>query len=169
MDTIWKQVKGFEGKYEVSNLGDVRSITRRFKVAIKGGEYSTTRKGRILRAGGSKSGHLSVVLGRGNTKSVHALVLTAFVGDRPKGMDTRHKDGNPANNKLSNLHWGTRADNIRDKKWHGNPLKLSPEGIREMRRLRESGHKLSTLAEKFGVNISTVSSTCNYISHKDVV
>jgi hypothetical protein len=101
----WKPVVGFEQWYEVSDMGRVRSSRR-------GGL-------RILRPGLSTGGHLSVALGRGNTRMVHALVLAAFVGPRPPGADSRHLDGNYINNRLDNLSWGTRSENIRDAIRHG--------------------------------------------------
>jgi hypothetical protein len=100
---LWKPVLGFEGFYEVSNQGQVRNA----------------RTGRVLRPGPSNFGHLSVVLGRGNTRMVHALVLEAFVGPRPKGKESCHFDGNPANNRLENLRWGTRSENNLDAVRHG--------------------------------------------------
>jgi hypothetical protein len=103
-EELWLPVPGFD-HYEVSNQGRVRSHRR-------GG-------GRILRPGPSNYGHLSVVLGRGNTRMVHQLVLFAFVGPRPPGHDARHIDGDPANNRLENLCWGTRSENIRDAVRHG--------------------------------------------------
>jgi len=100
---IWLPISGFD-KYEVSNLGRVKSHHR---------------NGRILRPGLSNFGHLSVVLGRGNTRMVHALVLTAFAGPRPPGMECRHLDGDPTNNHFDNLRWGTRSENILDAVAHG--------------------------------------------------
>ena len=101
---IWMPVPGFD-KYEVSNLGRVKSHSRGAP--------------RILRPGPTNYGHLSVVLGRGNTRMVHALVLTAFVGPRPPGADCRHLDGDPTNNHLANLRWGSRTENILDAVAHG--------------------------------------------------
>ena len=55
--------------------------------------------------------------------SVHRLVLEAFVGPMPEAMETRHLDGNPANNCLDNLRYGTRAENEADKRLHAKPRK----------------------------------------------
>jgi hypothetical protein len=110
MVETWKAVVGFEGLYEVSDWGRVRSLDR---ISPK------RRTGRILKPGTVKSGHQIVVLGRGNSRLVHALVLTAFVGPRPAGADSCHADGDAANNHLLNLRWGTRSDNVRDMMAHG--------------------------------------------------
>jgi len=101
----WRPVPAFEGKYEVSDLGRVKSL-----------RWTPPR---ILRPGPSNYGHMSVVLGRRNTRMVHELVLIAFVGPRPPGQETRHLDGDPANNRLDNLCWGTRSENNRDAVRHG--------------------------------------------------
>ena len=100
----WRPVAGGEG-YEVSDFGRVKSL-----------RWTPPR---ILKPGPSNYGHLSVVLGPRNTRMVHQLVLIAFVGPRPPKMEVRHLDGNPANNRLENLCWGTRSDNIRDAIRHG--------------------------------------------------
>lgn len=78
------------------------------------------RAGRVLRPGRMPQGHQSVVLTKkGGSHCVHALVLAAFVGPRPPGMDVRHLDGNPANNLLENLAYGTRSENCMDALRHG--------------------------------------------------
>lgn len=117
----WLDVVGFEKSYEVSNLGRVRSKDRSWMQRSRlGNMYEHCVKGRVLRPGPSNYGHLSVVLGRGNTRMVHTLVLEAFVGPRPSPKhDARHLDGNPKDNRLSNLSWGTRSENIRDAVRHG--------------------------------------------------
>lgn len=71
-------------------------------------------KGRLLRPAPGTSGHLSVLLGRGNNVAVHTLVLTAFVGPRPEGREALHGDNGVHDNSLDNLRWGTRSENILD-------------------------------------------------------
>jgi hypothetical protein len=108
-DFEWRDVPGFPG-YKVSNYGQVKSVAR-----IIDRKNNTPRRVPecVLRPGPSKSGHLSVVLGRGNTRLVHQLVLLAFVGPRPDGTEVLHSDHNPTNNRLSNLRYGTRSENVR--------------------------------------------------------
>lgn len=103
----WREVPGFPG-YEVSDQGQVRSF-RRYVVP------------RLLKPGETIWGHLLVVLQRdgGHTRHIHRLVLESFVGLRPPGMETRHLDGNPKNNRLTNLRWGTRSENSLDRVRHG--------------------------------------------------
>lgn len=135
-EEIWKPVLGFEGLYEVSSCGRVRSLPRLVEcVGPVKGRYLSRKPGTILRPGRMSGGHLSVVLGRdGGSRTVHSLVLAAFCGPTPPGQEIRHKDGNPANNKLSNLEYATRSRNGQDKKWHNGQktYKLSPEEAREI-------------------------------------
>ena len=114
-DTIWKPIPGFEGQYEVSDHGEVRSLARRVPTVIKGKRTTMPVPARVLKPGRTSSGHVSVVLGRkGGSHCIHVLVLTAFVGPRPPGMDACHNDDVPDNNVLSNLRWDTRTNNILD-------------------------------------------------------
>ncbi len=114
MNEEWRSVVGHEGAYEVSDLGRVRSLTRGVHCVRRNGEpWLRTSPGRVLRAGPSLSGHLSVVVGKGNTCAVHRLVLEAFVGVCPKGHEALHLNHNPADNRLVNLRYGTRSENIR--------------------------------------------------------
>lgn len=150
----WRDIVGFEGRYLVSDEGGVWSI----------------RSGRALRPGRKPSGHLSVALGKGNSRDLHILVLEAFVCPRPSGAVGRHLDGNPGNNKLHNLEWSTYSVNGRDKKWHAGQqgYKLTPADVISIRRLRAEGFLLSHLAKQFGVCESTISNVALKVHHIDV-
>lgn len=104
----WKPVVGYEGFYEVSDQGRVRSLNR---VSIRNGRAHKMR-GRVLTAvQTSKYGYRKVNLGRNNPEFVHRLVMAAFVGPGD-GLDVDHRDGNPANNHLANLRYLSHADNM---------------------------------------------------------
>jgi len=111
MTENWKAVPGHEGRYEVSDLGRVKSFCRR-------------KEGVFLRPGRMPGGHLSVALGKGNSQCVHKLVLFAFVGPPPEKHECLHANGVPADNRLENLRWGTRGENIRDAIKHGTWMTL---------------------------------------------
>lgn len=92
----------------------------------------------------------------------HTLLLEAFVGPCPKGMECRHLDGNRKNNILSNLQWGTRKEQCLDKVRHGTAVrgrcchfaKLNEEAVLAMRRMMEQGATLKEAANKFGCDES---------------
>jgi len=111
MSELWRAVVGYEGLYEVSSEGRLRSARRR---GTPGGVLSRKRA--------KRGGYWAVSLLRGcrqRTRSVHSLVLEAFVGPRPDGADIRHLDGDPTNPNLGNLTYGSRSENGLDKRRHG--------------------------------------------------
>lgn len=112
---IWRDIPGYEGRYQASTLGRIRSLDRRVPVYDSTGRFTRAVRGRILRPGKCRSGHVSVVLGNGKPGSmVHQLICRTFIGPCPKGMEVLHKNGNPCDNRLENLHYGTRTENILD-------------------------------------------------------
>ena len=67
----------------------------------------------MLRPGATRSGHLSVAIGKNNSCAVHQLVMQAFVGPCPDGCEVLHLNHNPADNRLVNLKYGTRSENLK--------------------------------------------------------
>ena len=111
----WLPIPGYEGLYEVSDQGRVRSLGRI-------GRNGQTYPAKVLKLAQSKGYRLSVLTaldGSRTTHRVHLLVMAAFVGPREEGMVCRHLDGNPANNVLSNLAYGTPVENAADMIAHG--------------------------------------------------
>lgn len=109
----WKDIPGYEGRYQVSDEGRVRSLDRPIRVVCHGVEAVRIAKGKLLRPGRNKSGHVTVAIGKGNSRQVHQLVLEAFVSPRPAGCEVLHLNHNPADNRLENLRYGTRSENLR--------------------------------------------------------
>jgi hypothetical protein len=105
-----------------------------------------------------KSGHLSVALGKGNSKQVHQLVLLAFRGPCPPGKESRHMNDIPGDNRLTNLRYGTRRQNMLDKIRNGRHTLTyeQAEAIRLAVKTAEHGDK-KKLAEKYGVRQCTIS------------
>ncbi|MBC8726059.1 hypothetical protein F6X37_32345 [Paraburkholderia sp. 31.1] len=117
---IWKPVVGYEGYYEVSDQGRVRSLSR---VVIRANGTRLTMHGRVLALPLTQRGYPSVVLsvdGAKYPRVVHQLVLEAFVGPRPAGAEGCHGDGDPTNNAASNLRWDSHSANMHDRVAHGN-------------------------------------------------
>jgi hypothetical protein len=105
---MWRPVVGYEGHYEVSDAGRVRSL-KRGRVALL--KYRVSTKGYPF---------VQLYLnGKQITRYVHALVAEAFNGPRPDGLEVRHLDGDNTNNVPSNLTYGTHAENIQDAIRHG--------------------------------------------------
>jgi hypothetical protein len=113
----WLPIEGFEGFYEVSDHGRVRSLDR--TIICKNGVIKR-RRGVMLQPGRDRNGRLIVNLHGGDgsrrrgTNKVHQLVLSAFVGPRPPGAGGLHWDDNVENNHASNLRWGTHVENMQD-------------------------------------------------------
>jgi hypothetical protein len=164
-----RPVKDFPG-YWVTSTGEVWTGWypvvggRRGEFANKGAPI------RPLAISVNKKTKYRHVLFRRNTKnynrSVHVLVLEAFIGDRPPGTQTRHLDGNPANNRLDNLAWGTARENSHDKHRHGTTsrgvrsgkAKLTDEQVRLITVLCSGGQRQADVAARFQVKQACVSS-----------
>lgn len=102
----WRSVLGFEGLYEISDDGQVRSARGRLRKPVENrpNGYLTVQLRRDLRT---------------HKRYIHRLVLEAFVGPCPPGMECCHRDGDIGNNSVPNLYWGTRKQNIEDMLRHG--------------------------------------------------
>ncbi|SKU62264.1 NUMOD4 motif [Mycobacteroides abscessus subsp. massiliense] len=115
----WLPVPGYEGCYEVSDLGRVRSVDRTF---IRRDGVEVTYRGKLL-APNVRDGRHYVHLYRNNRGplcAIHRLVLEAFIGPRPEGMFGCHANDVPSDNRLVNLRWDTPSGNSRDKVRNGH-------------------------------------------------
>lgn len=114
----WRPVVGYEGLYEVSSLGRVRSLDRTSFVPRGTGGYARRVKGRVLSPDIIESGHSRVLLsadGVVTRQQVHRLVAQAFIPN-PSGLPlVLHGPNGVSDNSSSNLRWGTNADNMRDR------------------------------------------------------
>lgn len=110
----WRPVAGTAGRYEVSDHGRVRSF-----VGQGCRPHSKPRPAHYLSLKPNNEGYARVCLGGRRFSLVHTLVLEAFVGPRPEGMECCHGDGNSINNHVSNLRWDTDKANVADAIRHG--------------------------------------------------
>lgn len=168
MTEVWKAVPGFEGAYEVSDQGRVRSLDRVIQKKTRwGGVSDVLTPGRVLSLGPHKGGYRTVHLyagGRQRATVLHILVAEVFCGPRPSpAHEVRHLDGDPKNCSAVNLRWGTRIENEQDKERHGTRLrgedcpvsKLSIDDVLAIRSRR--GELQKDLAEEYGCTFGNIS------------
>lgn len=104
MEEEWKDIEGYEGRYQISNLGNVMSLLglspRLLKLRTGGRGYSYNRMRVLLYKGG-----------KGKTKKIHRLVAEHFIPNPTNSPEVNHIDGNLRNNRVENLQWCTRSEN----------------------------------------------------------
>lgn len=121
----WKDVVGFEGNYQVSDKGNVRSVDRHYSYTDSIGRVTKNRlqKGKVIAKRDHQFGYDIVTLSKDNiryTRTVHKLMAMAFLGKTESdNLVIRHLDGNCKNNNLANLALGTQLDNMKDALVHG--------------------------------------------------
>ena len=112
MKEVWKDITGYEGLYQVSNLGRVKSLER--TKDNNGGKVKVNE--RIMKISSDQAGYNIICLtknGKRKTHKIHRLVALNFVPNPENKREVNHKDGNKSNNIYCNLEWSTRAENIR--------------------------------------------------------
>jgi hypothetical protein len=165
----WRPVVGWEGLYEVSSLGRVRSLDRIF-VNRSGARMRSNGRIVRLKACGYKGRRRRVMLyaeGKKFQRFVHHLVLEAFVGPRPQGYTANHLDGDPGRNWASNLEWVTLKENH----LHAQAMGLwtqrgeastraiySTEEVLLIRRLHKGGMGPTSIAQQLSRNLLTIKS-----------
>jgi hypothetical protein len=168
---IWKDIVGYKNLYQVSNLGRVRSLTRKIRKRNMWGTWTTCiHKGKLLcQTPGDKDYPMVSLSKKGHVtnRSVYGLVIKTFRGPCPKGLEVRHLDGDRANSKLSNLKYGTHKENCEDTQRHGRANKGSRNGVAKLdekivayaRRTYKRNHptrSISAMARKFNVSQSAM-------------
>lgn len=153
----WLPVRGFEGSYEVSDHGRVRSLPRAVRCR---GNKQRMLSGKVVKGRVGKNGYIEVALQRRphiEYVLAHRLVLETFKGSAPEGCEARHRDGDRLNNTLDNLLWGTRVDNMADQYVHGTRImgETHPNAVFNgelVRWIRESPQSSYEIAKVLGVN-----------------
>lgn len=171
MQEIWKPIAGYEGLYEVSNLGRIKSLGR-FRRAK--GEALTWMDERIKAPSPQREGYLSAHLyreGRMSKRYVHRLVAEAFLQNPIDLPEVNHLDGDKRNNSLPNLEWSSRSDNCRHaidtalykmaKGEDSGNAKITELDVLEIRRLAESGTFHKDIASIYGIGRKAVTKIVN--------
>jgi len=175
MNEEWRDVVGWEGYYSVSNLGRVR----------RDAGWSHAQAGHILAPQARKSQksprlYLRVGLCRNSTTtmySVHVLVMTVFKGACPTGFEIDHKNGDKTDNRLDNLEYVSKSENMKRsfrlglhnmRGTRNSQTRLTAADVIEIRKLRTLGFTYKKIASLFNVCQATASNICNYKCWKDV-
>ena len=159
MDEIWRDIPGYEGIYQVSNLGRVKSLPQ----TVPFGDLGTLQiEGRIRKPQANPQGNLMVLLtkdGRTRTEVVARIVLRTFEGDPAPGFVVRYRDNDRKNVCLDNLYYASRQEVVEDmkKRCVVGGTKLTAADVATIRNRLQSGEKGSALAKEFNVDPSTIS------------
>jgi len=172
---IWKPIVNYEGLYEISNYGRIKSFYK----------YKGTSE-RILESTKNKNGYIKVALYKNHGAKqhyIHRLVLETFIGPCPKNMEVCHGDGSRDNNFIGNLRYDTYSNNDLDKRRHGtttNPVWINNKGIKnnqaklndnkiiEIRHLIRKGVSIKEIAIQYSVDSQTILNIKNKESWRHV-
>lgn len=169
----WKDIPGYEGRYQASDQGNIRSMPRQTSGVRMGTTCSINLAGKVLKPHyRGREGRKYVVITIDRTSySVHRLVLMAFKGMPSKGEIARHLNDDHTDNRLVNLAWGTQGDNHRDAvvngRWtpqqgkdHGC-AKLTDAQVLEMRAKKAQGATVAALGAEYNLTPSQAARVCN--------
>lgn len=157
----WRPVFGYEGGYEVSDQGRIRSLDRQ----TWDGRCWRKIKGQEIKRCTQSNGYLTVNLRKdcvSCTRTVHSLVLEAFIGLAKQGQQCRHLDGDKKNNALINLAWGSVQENIDDRRRHktflrGETMPAAKLNEEQVRAIRSDTRVARLIAADYGVSRRLIS------------
>lgn len=164
----WAAMLGYEGLYEVSSMGRVKSLKRVVNIGTNKREVPERILNPIV---GTRGYYVINLTAHGRRKQVflHKVVLEAFIGPRPEGMEACHNNGKKLDCYLDNLRWDTRSCNHKDKRIHGtwqvgeaaNNVKLTERTVRE---IRQRGLTATQAQKEFGMSKTNARRIVNYVT-----
>lgn len=164
---IWKPIPRYEGIYEISNMGNVKSLSRERVVGVWGGKTPVLKE-RILKLGADSSGYPTVKLygnGMKRTPKVHRLVADAFIPNPHQKKEINHINGIKSDNRVENLEWCTRTENIRHADATGlrnctgennHTAKLRKEQVLQIKERLSDGANQTKLGIEYNVSASVI-------------
>ena len=168
MQETWKDIKGYEGLYQVSNLGKIKSLKK--EVNFYSGLYKEVKKRkykeRIINLKKTNRGYTNITLYKNGIRkhfNVHRLVADTFILNPNNLSEVNHKDGNKENNSINNLEWVTNMENMQHairnnltRKVHGEEVggvKLTERDVLQICELLKSGtDSLAQIGKKYNVS-----------------
>lgn len=183
-DEVWKDVVGYEGIYQVSNFGKIRSVDRHvtYYNTFANKECVKFLRGKVLKLQVSKHGYYTIcatTLDRDTVRktiSVHRIVAEAFLKNPENKPTVNHKNGNKLDNSVLNLEWATVSENVQHAYDSGlahsvislftrrgedhHKVKLNNSDISRIKELRAEGLKLKEISSMYSVSFSLISQIC---------
>lgn len=166
---IWKDIPGFEGMYQCSSEGRIRSLDRVIHSNNKWNSYSKIEESKVLKPIFNRSGYQQVVLyrdGVGTRSTVHRWVALTFIPNPEDKRNVNHIDGCKTNNKVSNLEWNTTSENalhayktglnVSNKGEKHGMAKLIASQVHRIRTLYELGYRKAYIARMFEVSFGAI-------------
>lgn len=155
---MWEDIVGFEGLYQISSIGRVKSLSR--EVLKSNGRIHTVKES-IRALHETKDGYLRVRLGdnlSGKSFLVHRLVAEHFLENPQKKLEVNHIDENKKNNCVTNLEWCTREENVKHSSWYLSNMHQA--NFRKVFSIDKNGERLTfssikEMAETLGIKIPT--------------
>lgn len=145
----------------------------RYMISERGAVWNT-HSARVIAQNPCERGYPMVHVyddaGHRKTRKVHVLVASAFLGPRPKGQEVRHLNGDKADPSRGNLAYGTRSENLYDRKRHDLPYsyRLKPSDVMDIKARLAGGERQTSIAAAYGVHRCTIGDIFRGKRHADI-